>query len=176
MQYLSFFKIILSGFMIVLLAASCVKEGPMGPAGADGTDGIDGVAGEVTCMACHEGTGLNQKSAEFEMSVHSVGAIAVDYAGGRASCAKCHSHEQFVQIMTLGKVAGDITNPSAWECSTCHGIHESFDVADYALRSTDPVTARFNTSVTLDMHGKQQPLCCMSPVKCRLDHLLHIPE
>jgi hypothetical protein len=46
MRYLSFLKVVLSGLMIVFLAASCVKEGPMGPAGADGADGIDGMDGD----------------------------------------------------------------------------------------------------------------------------------
>lgn len=160
MRYVSFFKIVLSGFLFVFLAASCVKEGPMGLPGEDGENGIDGANGEVTCLECHSGTGMDQKSAEFEMSGHNVGAIAVDYAGGQARCAPCHSHEQFVQTMTLGGVAGDITNPSAWKCNTCHGIHETFEVGDYALRSSDPLPALFNSSVTLDMGGNSN-LCAV---------------
>ncbi len=160
MRYVSFFKIVLSGFLFVFLAASCVKEGPMGLPGEDGENGINGVDGEVSCLECHAGERLDQKSAEFEMSGHNVGAIAVDYAGGQARCAPCHSHEQFVQTMTLGNVVGDITNPSAWKCNTCHGIHESFDVADFALRSSDPVTANFNEAVTLNMNGNSN-LCAV---------------
>ena len=45
MRYLSYFKVVLGAFLIVFMAASCVKEGPMGPAGADGIDGVDGVDG-----------------------------------------------------------------------------------------------------------------------------------
>ncbi len=163
MRYLSYFKVVLVAFLIVFMAASCVKEGPMGPAGEDGIDGIDGVdgaSGEVTCLQCHEGTALDQKSAEFEISAHSAGAIAVDYAGGRASCAPCHSHEQFVQTMTLGGVAGDISNPSAWKCNTCHGIHETFDVGDFALRSTEPVDARYAEGEVLDVNGNSN-LCAV---------------
>ena len=156
MKYLSFLKLICFGFVCAILATSCVKEGPMGPAGADGTDGTDGMDGEdgnVTCLVCHSGENMKQKQAEFAMSVHSAGAIAVDYAGSQARCAPCHSHEQFVQTMTLGSVAGDIANPSAWQCKTCHGIHETFEGVDYALRSSDPVEANFNAAVTLNMQG-----------------------
>lgn len=122
---------------VIFLASSCVKEGPMGPAGADGTNGkngVDGAAGTVTCLACHSGTAMDQKKGEFAMSEHAVGAVAVAYAGGRKDCARCHSSQGFIQYATLGSVAGDISNPSAWECATCHGLHKTFEAADYALR------------------------------------------
>ena len=86
------------------------------------------------------------------------GPIAVDYAGGRASCAPCHSHEQFVQTITLGGVEGDIANPSAWKCSTCHGIHETFEATDFALRTTDPIVLKSNSSMTMDLGGNNN-LC-----------------
>ena len=174
MKCSSTLKLILFGFLCAFLASSCVKEGPMGPAGtngtdgADGSDGRDGVDGNVTCLVCHATDNMELKKGEFAMSEHSVGAIAVDYAGGRASCAPCHSHEQFVQTMTVGFVAGDITNPSAWECSTCHGIHKSFEGIDYALRSTDPISPAFNSSkmpgyvegLTMDLNGNSN-LCAV---------------
>ncbi len=161
MRYVSFFKVVLSGLMIVFLAASCVKEGPMGlpgEPGEDGIDGVDGVDGEVTCMACHSSNSIETIQAQFAMSVHVAGMNAVDYAGGRANCAKCHSHEGFVQFAELGGVAGNITNPTAWSCNTCHGIHEEFDVTDYALRLDEPVQANFNSEVTMDLLGSNN-LC-----------------
>ena len=87
MKYNSFLKLIFFGFLCAILATSCTKEGPVGPAGADGqdgTDGRDGVDGNVTCLVCHSSTNIEQKQAEFAISQHSSGAIAVDYAGGRA--------------------------------------------------------------------------------------------
>jgi hypothetical protein len=140
MKYNSFLRLILFGFICAFIATSCVKEGPIGPAGADGkdgkdgTNGRDGVDGKVTCQVCHSGTNMEAKQAEFAMSIHSSGAIAVDYAGGRASCARCHSHEGFTQFSVFGSVLGDITNPTAWKCNTCHGLHKSFEGDDYALR------------------------------------------
>ncbi|WP_167608916.1 hypothetical protein [Maribellus sediminis] len=162
MKYKSFTKLLLLGFSFVFMLASCTKEGPMGPAGADGadgTDGTDGVDGNVTCLVCHSGTNMEAKKAQFWMSEHSVGAIAVDYAGGRASCAPCHSHELFVQYMTLGE-ANNVTNPSAWKCSTCHGIHKSFEGQDYALRSSDPINPIFDGSLTMDLNGNSN-LCAV---------------
>lgn len=153
MRLKNFIQLTLLATVVMFTAPSCVKEGPMGLAGTDGVDGVNGENGTVTCLECHSGTNMEEKSAQFVMSAHSVGAIAVDYAGGRASCAKCHSHEGFVQQATLGTVAGDITNPSAWECATCHGLHKTFDATDYALRLNAPATAIFDNTKTLDMKG-----------------------
>jgi len=158
MKLRTFSQLLLSAFVVLSLASSCVKEGPMGPAGADGEDGADGADGSVTCLDCHSGTNMAQKNAEFVMSEHSVGAIAVEYAGGRASCARCHSHEGFVQFATLGSVAGDITNPSAWKCSTCHGLHSTFEATDYALRMKDPVVPIAAANGVMDMGGNNN-LC-----------------
>ena len=137
MKLRNYSRLLLLAFAIMCVAPSCVKEGPMGLSGADGTNGTDGTNGSngtVTCLACHAGTTMDQKKAEFAMSEHSVGAIAVAYAGGRQSCAQCHSSQGFIEYATLGAVAGDISNPSAWECSTCHGLHSTFQAGDYALR------------------------------------------
>ncbi|MHB8871967.1 MAG: hypothetical protein ACYC5G_05945 [Candidatus Doudnabacteria bacterium] len=146
----------------MFLAASCVKEGPMGPAGADGTNGtngVDGDAGTVTCLACHSGDKIDQKKAEFAMSEHSVGAVAVAYAGGRQACARCHSSQGFIEYATLGAVAGDISNPSAWECATCHGLHKTFEATDFALRlGSAPVASNIDASYSFDFKNNSN-LC-----------------
>lgn len=161
MKLNNFSKLLLSAFVVMSLASSCVKEGPMGPAGSDGTNGTngkDGDSGTATCLACHSENKLAQKSAEFAMSEHSVGAIAVDYAGGRAGCAQCHSHEGFVEFTTLGIKDLPITNPSAWKCSTCHGIHKTFEGKDYALRITGAVVPVVASNGTMDLKGSSN-LC-----------------
>ncbi len=161
MKYNSFLKLLTFVFVSAFIATSCVKEGPQGiqgEPGTNGTNGTDGVDGQVTCLVCHSGTNMDAKKAQFAMSEHKAGAIAVDYAGGRAGCAQCHSHEGFVQYAVFGEVLGDISKPSAWECSTCHGLHKSFEGKDYALRLTDPVVSAANSSVTLDM-GNNSNLC-----------------
>jgi len=164
MKYNSFLKLILFGFVCAFIATSCVKEGPIGPAGTDGKDGVngtngrDGADGQVTCLVCHSGTNMEAKQAEFAMSIHSSGAIAVDYAGGRASCARCHSHEGFTQFSVFNSVLGDITNPTAWKCNTCHGLHKSFEGKDYALRITAPVVPVAPANGSMDL-GANNNLC-----------------
>ena len=164
MKYNSLLKLILFCFVCAFIATSCVKEGPIGPAGADGSDGTngtngrDGVDGQVTCLVCHSGTNMEAKQAEFAMSIHSSGAIAVDYAGGRAACARCHSHEGFTQFSVFGSVLGDITNPSAWKCNTCHGLHKSFEGEDYALRMVDSIVPIAAANGIMDLKGNSN-LC-----------------
>ncbi len=161
MKYHLTIKLIALGFICTFLAASCVKEGPMGMAGldgADGADGKDGADGNVTCMVCHSSDNIDFITGQFAMSVHKSGVNAVDYAGGRSYCAECHSHEGFVQYAEFGEVLGDISNPNAWRCGTCHGLHKTFESVDYALRLSDPVVAIFDSNVTMDLMGNSN-LC-----------------
>jgi len=164
MKYTSTLKLILFSCFCAFLAVSCVKEGPMGPAGTDGKDGVDGqdgmngVDGNITCLVCHASENMESIKAQFAMSAHNVGAIAVDYAGGRQACAQCHSHEGFVQYAEFGSVLGDITAPSAWKCNTCHGLHKTFESTDYALRLNEPIHPLFNPSITMDLGGNSN-LC-----------------
>lgn len=142
--------IIIAGAMII----SC--EGPAGPAGTDGqdgqdgTDGTNGVDGNVTCLVCHNADNKAVIASEFAASQHASGAIAVDYAGGRASCAACHSHEGYLEFARTGDVANDFTNPSAWVCATCHDLHTDFEDTDYAFRLSDPVTLVADETVVID--------------------------
>ena len=135
-------------FMVVLAVFALFYigcEGPAGADGADGADGIDGLAGadgvdgNVTCLVCHSDENLEMKKHEFANSQHYKGDIAVAYAGGRSSCSPCHSHEQFVAFAE-GFTATNISNPSPWKCSTCHGLHQTFESEDYALRVTEAVS------------------------------------
>ncbi|VAW23668.1 hypothetical protein MNBD_BACTEROID01-1718 [hydrothermal vent metagenome] len=164
MKSLKIFKLIILVFACLAITVSCVKEGPIGPAGADGADGADGndgqngVDGNITCLVCHSGNNMDEKEAQFSLSVHKSGENAVAYAGGRASCARCHSHEGFVQYAEFGKVLGDISAPSAWKCGTCHGLHKTFESTDYALRLADPVVSLFDPDVTMDLGGNSN-LC-----------------
>ncbi len=152
----------LLGAVAVLIVGAIVLsscEGPMGPAGpagqdgvdgVDGTDGTDGVDGNVTCLVCHNTDTKAAIASEFAASQHASGSIAVAYAGGRASCAECHSHEGYLEFARTGDVANDFTNPSPWECSTCHDLHTTFESADYAFRLGDPVTLIADETIELD--------------------------
>ena len=141
--------------MMVLFTISC--EGPEGPAGADGMDGVDGVDGadgNVTCLGCHNGAVIEDNQFEMARSQHGIGEFA-DYAGGRSSCAKCHSHEGFVEYATTGGVSGNYLTPTAWKCGTCHGLHkdfeEDFEADDAALRMTGAVTMLFDEATVADL-------------------------
>ena len=114
-------------------------NGIAGVAGSDGGDGADGADGNVTCFECHATEIFEQALYDFGASQHSSGDIAVSYAGGRGSCSRCHSHEGFVAFAN-GFPAHNINSPSAWECGTCHTLHNEFTSEDYNLRMTTAVS------------------------------------
>lgn len=137
----------ISGLIAIALIAfftSCE-----GPAGKDGDE---------TCMVCHGADQIAAIDAQFASSVHAGGLVAVDYAGGQERCAPCHSSEQFIEYAITGDVVGDISDPSAWTCNTCHGLHSNFDESDWEVRLSDPVTAVFDETVSLDF-GNNSNLC-----------------
>ncbi len=145
---------ILFACFATIMFMSC--EGPAGMAGLDGADGLpgsdgtDGVDGDVTCLTCHSGATMQSVKEQFQQSVHYSGEVAVDYAGARSSCARCHSSEGFIEFATNGSVGENISAPSAWECATCHSLHQTFDATDYALRITADVSFIFDGTVTAD--------------------------
>lgn len=145
-------------FLGLFVFTSC--EGPEGPAGINGTDGTNGVAGEVACMACHNTDVKSQITSQFAQSQHASGAIAVDYAGARAGCAECHSHEGFVEWAYSGEVSGDIAAPSAWECNTCHNLHNTFDSTDYAFRVNGAVTMVDGSGAVIDQGNNNLCINC----------------
>lgn len=158
MKFTNFIQLALLGSVIMFTVPSCVKEGPMGPAGADGTNGTNGTDGTASCLACHSGTNMEQKKAEFYSSEHSLGAVAVESEGGNVGCGRCHSSEAFIEYATLGAVQGTILKPSAWECSTCHGIHSTFQATDYALRLVAPVKSNIDPAYNFDFKNNSN-LC-----------------
>ena len=172
------FTTILAGLVLGLFVfTSC--EGPAGPAGADGTDGldgtngvdgVDGVDGEVACLVCHNTTTKSDITVQFARSQHASGAIAVDYAGGRASCAQCHSHDGFVEYALNGEVAEDIADPKAWECSTCHNLHTTFEEDDYAFRLADAVTMIDDGTTVVDEGSNNLCINCHQARRDRVSY------
>ncbi len=144
--------------LMVMFTVSC--EGPAGEdglagtdgaAGADGADGADGVDGNVTCLVCHSEANMIDNQIEMSRSQHGIGEFInyADYYGG--GCARCHSGNGFVEFVTTGEVADNVKVPEAWQCGTCHGLHTTFEEADYALRLTDASAAIFDATVSLDV-------------------------
>ncbi|MCD6090824.1 MAG: cytochrome c3 family protein [Bacteroidales bacterium] len=124
----------------VVFLASCVKEGPAGVAGQDGQDGLNGTDGQdavVNCTTCHTADKISSRQFQYASSGHKAG-LYVGYAGGRASCAGCHSGTGFIQRIaegsTTGAISEDIAFPEVINCETCHNLHSTFTYADLGLR------------------------------------------
>jgi len=125
------------------VAGPAGPAGPAGAAGADGADGVDGELAELTCTQCHNSTNLiTGKLADWEQSVHGNGGAFL-YAGGRGSCAACHSGASFKDMLEAGETVDTygVANPSSvrQDCRTCHEIHVTGTEADWALTTTDAV-------------------------------------
>ena len=98
-----------------LVLTNCTSDDPIYVAGQDGIDGVDGIDGAdgsaLVCIECHSNTHREPIYNSYELSFHSKGVTegAVEYAGARASCAQCHSHEGFTDFQDLGT-----TNPAGY--------------------------------------------------------------
>jgi hypothetical protein len=141
-------------------------EGPPGLAGVDGTNGVNGADGNAVCLDCHNKTTMGSVETNYEMSGHAAGTTLA-YAGGRASCARCHSGTGFIEFMETGTVAADIDNPRTIDCEACHDFHESLDFENepnYALRSVEAVTLIIDDTKSVDFGGSAN-LCanCHQP-------------
>ena len=135
---------------VAALAACEGPEGPTGPAGAQGPQGPAGPAGPTgpagpagqdaneNCTQCHTGdAGLFAVQLQYGTSLHRNGDT---FARNGTSCARCHTHQGFIEQVETGTVAAAIDNPAPTNCRTCHQIHKTYTNADYALTTTDPVT------------------------------------
>ncbi len=128
-----------------IFIVSCAGEtGPQGATGDIGATGAAGMDASTTCSDCHNDTTLvYSKSVQSAQTVHQTGR-GWSYAGGRAGCTACHSSEGFQEMVATGIGIEDFEeatpNPSPPNCRTCHEIHTTYTKADFALRTTSPVT------------------------------------
>ena len=132
-KHLLWLLLIIPAFALMGCEGDAGPAGPAGPAGTDGMDGANGTSVAV-CMDCHTSTGMLQIYLEYGQSHHNDG-LYVGYAGGRQSCARCHSKQGYIEYAVNGEVAENVTNPAAIDCATCHQVHPS----EWALRLTGPV-------------------------------------
>jgi len=135
------------------MLASC--EGPMGLAGADGKDGKDGLDANETCKLCHNNTIVQAKAIQYEHSLHFTGEAFEE--GTRNSCAPCHSHQGFLDVIKNNTAATFVVNPSdpakyinnytasasalplpgAISCFTCHSsLHKNYESTEFLPLST----------------------------------------
>jgi hypothetical protein len=144
-----FTAIMALGMMIAtasLLFTSCTKEGPQGPPGADGQDM------NATCTQCHNfSDDIVAKIVQYNASMHGTGQ---NFERNGVDCAPCHTSQGFREVLVSGldTTAAAIMNPAPVNCRTCHQIHETYTTADWAVRTTDPITLMIN-GATIDLAG-----------------------
>lgn len=155
MKQLRYALLYLGAFIFLF---SC--EGPAGLDGENGVDGLDGNDGETgtaVCITCHNTSTMAAVESQWEESVHGSGATAARSSNN--SCAKCHSHEGFVETQHTGRdtTAMGIAIPTAIQCNTCHTFHATLDFEndgpDYALRTMSPVALMVDATVVADVGG-----------------------
>lgn len=151
------FLITIAASLLFLQCTTDPIAGPAGEDGIDGVNGVDGVNGTTECATCHNVTTSEAVHASYLFSGHAAGAAA-SYAGGRASCAQCHSNEGFIDYITLGATNEDgYANPTAITCTTCHDMHTTFDFEgegyDFALRTLAPVDLIVDPGYTINYEG-----------------------
>jgi hypothetical protein len=147
----------------LIVVSACTKEGPAGPPGKDGEDGIDGQDGNATCGVCHDNSELVEtKILQWGASIHATGG---NYERNGADCAPCHTSQGFKEVLQTGAqaTAATVQDPSNINCYTCHFIHDTYTVDDWALRTAAPVTLWIDPAVTLDFGNGNLCVNCHQP-------------
>lgn len=152
--------LMLGAFLIALAACSGADgaEGPAGqtgPAGPQGPEGPAAVAAEInvtdlSCTECHNDTSLIwSKESQFrERSVHGTGEAFE--RGASTSCAGCHGNEGAKARINAGLTPHDpsvegVENISPFDCRTCHNIHTTYTIDDFALTGAgQPVVMEYS--------------------------------
>jgi formate-dependent nitrite reductase cytochrome c552 subunit len=154
MKHLNFSQLLaVIMFLGIVIFTSCTKEGPAGPDGRDGEDGIDGTNGTATCIQCHDNSQMMfAKVNQWEHSMHAMGETSFENG---TSCAPCHTSQGFLERMATDTTAtaAAIENPNMVNCYTCHNIHETHTIADWALTYENAVNywSTGGETVTLDL-------------------------
>jgi len=184
MKLNNFSKLLLSAFVVMCIAPSCVKEGPMGltgPAGANGKDGTNGKDANETCKVCHASGKVDLISTQFQFSKHEYGEAAFEEAGN-TGCTPCHAQEAFKDIVARdvkplftvnadGKYSLKYSTQASTAygeigCSTCHSaLHTTYGTSDLAYTTVKPVPmVMWGAEKTIDLKadGGKSNLC----VKC----------
>ncbi len=108
----------------------------------------------IPCTACHNDTTLIvSKDAQFHESKHGTGDAFI--RGASADCAGCHGSEGAKARINAHLAPHDpsiegVVNVSPYNCRTCHNIHMTYTVADFALTGAEQPVKMENTSSTFD--------------------------
>jgi len=146
MRLRNFSRLMLFAFVIMCVAPSCVKEGPMGlpgENGTNGTNGTDGADGTTACAVCHKSTIVTEKQGQMHVAKHLTGEAW--FEGSRNSCAPCHSTNGYLDVIannppiTAYTTKSATPSPNPISCRACHKVHETNTATDWALTSTNEV-------------------------------------
>lgn len=172
--YLRYFPLVLL-FAFVLALAACDSNGETGPEGPPGPPGPEGPAGppgeaapaaeagavsaaDLSCTECHDDTTLivSKQGQQREESVHGTGEAFI--RGENTPCAGCHGSEGAEARIAAGLPPHDpsvegVTNVSPYTCRTCHDIHMSYTLDDFALTGGAAPVALEYTPGTFDGGG-----------------------
>jgi hypothetical protein len=95
-------------------------------------------AADLSCTECHNDTTLIwSKEAQFrERSVHGTGEAFL--RGEGTNCAGCHGTEGAKARINAGLPPHDpsvegVVNVSPYDCRTCHNIHMTYTIEDFAV-------------------------------------------
>jgi hypothetical protein len=165
MKKINFLTMLLSVVAVVslIVIGACTKEGPQGPAGADGEDGIDGKDGNATCGVCHDNSELVEtKILQWGASIHATGG---NYERNDVGCAPCHTSQGFKEVVLTGEqaTAAKVSDPANINCYTCHMIHDTYTVDDWALRTDGVVTLWINGEALPDYGTGNLCMNCHQP-------------
>lgn len=155
-------QLLFFAFVIMFIAQSCVKEGPLGLTGTNGKDGANGKDANSSCLPCHNTAMMDQKTLEYRLSKHFYGNTV---ARNGKYCARCHTSDGFQEIVANGKfvVNNDIPSAERINCTTCHKMSAfdfAGDTATYILRTTTPVALNYYNNAKTQDFGKIDNLCC----------------
>ena len=117
-------QLLLLATVILFLAPSCVKEGPIGLTGPAGADGNDGKDANETCKMCHNPTKVEAIATQYEFSKHSFGAASEEETG-RVECAPCHQSEGFKYVIK-NNISTAFTAVNGCLCEHLFGHNISF--------------------------------------------------
>lgn len=165
MKKINNFFFIGSVALMLIVSASCTKEGPQGIAGKDGTNGTngtDGTDGTATCVECHSSNQvIYAMENQWAASMHATGSAFERNAG---ECAVCHTSQGFRGNLDGSYVwtetGAKIDNPNPQNCYTCHEIHQTYTAADLAL--TVPSDAAISLRNTTNTHNFGKGNVCAS--------------
>jgi hypothetical protein len=152
---------ILAIFFAFVMVSCEGPEGPIGPqgeTGATGATGANGTDASLYCATCHNTAKNTLLKSQLATNLHGNGPTYVRATS--KTCAKCHSHEGFLETIATGRdtTASALLAPTGFKCQTCHESHVSMNPADgtdYALRQLEPVRMMFDSLGTtkLDFNG-----------------------